>query len=580
MKKQKLIKVTASMDLPVGSVGTAVPAGYNGEVAIIFEGKDLGLYGFNGSSWSLLNRYSNGDIHYVHSGGMERYYVMSFTGQEEIVKISFFSTGNISSSIPRISSTLEETKLQDINEVPPYTAGDENKMLTVLSDGSLAWLLSNQNYIVDADGNYGETIEVPVSPWDSYGFIEERNDVTYQANSYLNSNGNAIIGLTKGVNGDVLNVNGLGAAGPYRTILQSNIYTVSMWVNFTDMTSNGQWGVALFGDHYRGVTNGVYFFYKSDSTFFHGGATLAFPGLNSGTWRHVVLSRNGNVSSIYVDGVLVGNMNVASYTWRTDTGLQFGNITYGTVDVGANPLMGMMDKIQVIDYSLNSTEVADLYAAGHPNTSNGLNVSQWDNYSFIEERNDVTWGSNSSLINGIANIGNSIGINGSALNVNGLGAAGPFRSILQSNSYSVSMWINFTDITSNGQWGVGLFADQYRGVGSGINFFYISTSKFSCNEQVLSFPGLNSGTWRHVVFSRNGNASKIYVDGVLVGTINVANFNWRADSGLQFGNACYGSRDNGINPLNGMMDRIQIIDYPLIDTEVTQLYNEGYAIIN
>lgn len=161
MKKQKLIKVTASMDLPVGSVGTAVPAGYNGEMAIIFEGKDLGLYGFDGSSWSLIHRYQVGDNHYVHSGGMERYYVMSFTGQNEEAKLSFFTSNQISNSIPRISSTLEETKLQDINEVPPYTAGDQNKMLTVLSDGSLAWLLANQNYVVDENGNYGETITIP-----------------------------------------------------------------------------------------------------------------------------------------------------------------------------------------------------------------------------------------------------------------------------------------------------------------------------------------------------------------------------------------------------------------------------------
>lgn len=202
MKKQKLIKVTASMDLPVGSVGTAVPAGYNGEMAIIFEGKDLGLYGFDGSSWSLIHRYQSGDNHYVHSGGMERYYVMSFTGQNEEAKLSFFTSNQISNSIPRISSTLEETKLQDINEVPPYTAGDQNKMLTVLSDGSLAWLLANQNYVVDENGNYGETIDV--------GTLEDSPSLSLFGGASISSGSISLNGTTA-----------------YATLSHSNDYSIS-----------------------------------------------------------------------------------------------------------------------------------------------------------------------------------------------------------------------------------------------------------------------------------------------------------------------------------------------------------------
>lgn len=356
MKKQKLIKVTASMDLPVGLVGTAVPAGYNGEVAIIFEGKDLGLYGFDGSSWSLIHRYQAGDIHYLYSGGMERYYVMSFAGQEEAAKLSFFSTGNISSSIPRISSTLEETKLQDINEVPPYTAGDENKMLTVLSDGSLAWLLSNQNYIVDADGNYGETIIVPTF---SSSELEEQGTIT----------GSATI-----VNGVLV----CTAGGQYTSMPNSAEFksstnqSMSFWFKSSYTPASGAWMRFLHTHVIGGGSNGFFLEMRSPTKFYFKGAshglladgdpTATSPyALNDGQWHHVALAWSvvgSNQIKMWVDGQPITVHNQGHVGAGTDG--------KSTLFIGARQFASPMqiDKVDIKEEFIDDAEVLNRYNAG------------------------------------------------------------------------------------------------------------------------------------------------------------------------------------------------------------------------
>ncbi len=68
------------------------------------------------------------------------------------LNVSFFSTEKYQGSTPQIAGIDRATKLHDIEEVPIYTSSDENKMLTIMSNGSLAWLLANESFVVPEEG--------------------------------------------------------------------------------------------------------------------------------------------------------------------------------------------------------------------------------------------------------------------------------------------------------------------------------------------------------------------------------------------------------------------------------------------
>lgn len=88
-----------------------------------------------------------------------------------------------------------------------------------------------------------------------------------------------------------------------------------------------------------------------------------------------------------------------------------------------------------------------------------------------------------------------------------------------------------------------------------------------------------TGAWHHLVGVREGNYTKIYVDGVLrntedistLGTINTSNHNARIGM-----NAHY----TGADEFKGIIDNVMIYNRDLSTTEIEQLYAEPFAMIS
>jgi len=167
MKKQKMLKLTAFPSNPVIENAFSAPVTHSGEVSVVFKGKNVSIHGWDGSSWSTIYTWNSLDPQYQFNNTYQSYYLKSLTGSEETINVSFFSAESYQGSTPLLVGIDRGTKLYDIDEVPIYTADDHNKMLTVMSNGSLAWLLANESFIVPEEGGSSST------PTGAGTFLEE-----------------------------------------------------------------------------------------------------------------------------------------------------------------------------------------------------------------------------------------------------------------------------------------------------------------------------------------------------------------------------------------------------------------------
>lgn len=167
MKKQKMLKLTAYLSDPSVENSFSTPVTHSGEISVVFRGKNVSIHGFDGSAWTTIYTWNSLDPQYQFNNTYQSYYLKSLTGSEETLNVSFFSTEKYQGSTPQIAGIDRATKLHDIEEVPIYTSSDENKMLTVMSDGSLAWLLVNESFTVPEEGGSSST------PTGAGTFLEE-----------------------------------------------------------------------------------------------------------------------------------------------------------------------------------------------------------------------------------------------------------------------------------------------------------------------------------------------------------------------------------------------------------------------
>ncbi len=152
MKKQKMLKLTAYLSDPSVENSFSTPVTHSGEISVVFRGKNVSIHGFDGSAWTTIYTWNSLDPQYQFNNTYQSYYLKSLTGSEETLNVSFFSTEKYQGSTPQIAGIDRATKLHDIEEVPIYTSSDENKMLTIMSNGSLAWLLANESFVVPEEG--------------------------------------------------------------------------------------------------------------------------------------------------------------------------------------------------------------------------------------------------------------------------------------------------------------------------------------------------------------------------------------------------------------------------------------------
>jgi len=144
----------------------------------------------------------------------------------------------------------------------------------------------------------------------------------------------------------------------------SDFTTVSFWVNLNELPGTGEyyllsnggwqerWKISL-PSHGKPVwtTNNTSGISDMDS----GDGNELVPG----TWTHVVMSHDGAMDKIYLDGNLVASKEVTGAMNSTVHPLGIG---YNPID-NANFTNGSLDEVRIYNRALTDQEVADLYAA-------------------------------------------------------------------------------------------------------------------------------------------------------------------------------------------------------------------------
>jgi len=142
----KLNKTLAELSQPTPSTdGMLAQENATAQSVIIVGFANVDIYGKQGGVWSLidelrppnvLNDDSAHDIHAVDLAQYEDVYFVSTSGEQEVMRYFFVEDHVVSPT----SENSKANKLEDISDMPLFTASDAGKVLTVDALGSLTWV--------------------------------------------------------------------------------------------------------------------------------------------------------------------------------------------------------------------------------------------------------------------------------------------------------------------------------------------------------------------------------------------------------------------------------------------------------
>lgn len=103
------------------------------------------------------------------------------------------------------------------------------------------------------------------------------------------------------------------------------------------------------------------------------GTTLSgSTSVSVGDWAHVVVTKEGDKGSLYVNGSLDTTLTTSDFSTITTS-----DIKVGTRYNGANAWAGNIDEISVFTTALSAADVAELYNSGTPNDVSTMSPSGW-----------------------------------------------------------------------------------------------------------------------------------------------------------------------------------------------------------
>ena len=148
-------------------------------------------------------------------------------------------------------------------------------------------------------------------------------------------------------------------------------FSIAMWINTTDTGGTGQWyaGHGLV-DGYNGVNKADFGTALCGGKFAFGvGKTdttlTSTTVVNDGKWHHLVATRNSTTGAmtIYIDGVLNGTVTGPTGIKSAAANLRIGDLKGGGTGTFYK---GAIDLVQIFNYAVSATDVANLYNRSKP----------------------------------------------------------------------------------------------------------------------------------------------------------------------------------------------------------------------
>ena len=493
MKKQKFTKQQAHVGNPALVNSFSAPASHDGELSIVFRNKDAKIHGYDGSSWSLLYTWNNEDSQFTLNNTYQNYYIESLTGQSETFGVSFFSTEKYQGSTPSLAGVNRGVKLYDIDEVPIYTASDVDKMLTIMSNGSLRWLLASESFIIPSEGG------------------EENNTPTYS--ELTPYSGGAVVDGQIQTNGGYFSALWSDFVSYTGDTPDNTDFTVAFWWKhgetpvagvtptfglFNGRTNSMNEGMSYFIlDH---ASSGVRLQTNFGPSYFANRTGLISEDPNvEHPWNHFVLTRTATHTKTYWNGVQVASHG-ANFPWVPNSAT--AQIQIGATDEnGANSSQNtLFEDFEIRDgEAMSASDITALYDAGRVSQqSGGGNADpQVGEIVGLEEDSNLTLHGNAQLIDGVLHFD---------------GTVGTYASLPHSTDYdrgngdlTISMWFKANSLPNN--WNSGLVSKM----GNGWQGYITAVTTMDG----LSTGGLQTSTW--LSGGNNANTRATLSEGIALG---------------------------------------------------------------
>ncbi len=158
------------------------------------------------------------------------------------------------------------------------------------------------------------------------------------------------------------------SSSPSLSYVNTHEFSISLWINTTTNSGDNSERIFIsqddgagnafiyvvmepFGNYSCGVTEGMQWKFMHSST-----------PITTGQWHNVVMTVNNNTTKLYVDNLMIGQLNYSNINWAFNTAdMVIGSGLSGGI---VSPINGKMDDIRLYKKVLSESEIRALYREG------------------------------------------------------------------------------------------------------------------------------------------------------------------------------------------------------------------------
>lgn len=298
------------------------------------------------------------------------------------------------------------------------------------------------------------------------------------------------------------------------------------------------------------------------------------PASNPPTIQNITIDANNTSANInyFLNANSLSTTSIVKYG-LTDTALT-NQVTGGTATGSTNtPATGYLTGLipnTTYYYQIEATNSigTTVSPVGSFTTTNSTPNSLVAEYNFNNTMQNTSGSNPFSTTNGVSFATDRNGNTNSALNITNTGSSATISNLpYGSSARTVSLWVKMNIFNANFN-----FIYCYGTASNFIGAYFNPNNLYQfATGNNHTFATSNSIDWTHFVFVYDGTQSKMYKNGVLLGTANLTVNTQNNNNLFTLGLTEQGAQ----NYFNGVIDDLKIYNYAISDTDVTTLYTNN-----